>query len=181
MVAGVARVPGAAGRPAELRRFAGQRGRAKTHSVAALAAPQPSMKSTTTPLLRAADRARLDLEPGAPWLAAVDFDRAGDPHLADPAAAGAGTTTGPSPNSSVATSSAANTKAGPCARTSACPAPKTGFSRSGASRPEYRLGRLNYLCLPVRAESHLISIPLGSDICAVRAGWRADLARLRVG
>ena len=28
------------------------------------------------------------LEPGAPWLAAVDFDRAGDQHLADPAAAG---------------------------------------------------------------------------------------------
>jgi len=51
------------------------------------------MKSTTTTLLRAADRDRLDLEPGAPWLAAVDFDRAGDPHPADPAAAGAGTTT----------------------------------------------------------------------------------------
>jgi hypothetical protein len=33
----------------------------------------------------------------------------------------------------------------------------------------------------VRAESHLISIPLGSDICAARVGWRADLARLRVG
>jgi hypothetical protein len=43
------------------------------------------------------------------------------------------------------------------------------------------LGRLNYLCLPLRAESHLISIPLGSDICAVRVGWRADLALLRVG
>jgi hypothetical protein len=28
------------------------------------------------------------LEPGAPWLAAIDFDRAGDQHLADPAAAG---------------------------------------------------------------------------------------------
>src|SRR5262249_50899406 len=27
-------------------------------------------------------------EPGAPWLAVVDFDRAGDQHLADPAAAG---------------------------------------------------------------------------------------------
>jgi hypothetical protein len=139
------------------------------------------MKSTTT-LLRAAGRDRIDLEPGAPWLAAIDFDRAGDPHLADPTAAGAGTTTGSSRNSSVATSSAANTKARPCAKTSACPAPKTGFSRSGASRPpEHRLGHLNYLCLPVRAESHLISILLGSDVCAVRVGWRADLARLRVG
>jgi hypothetical protein len=28
------------------------------------------------------------LEPGAPWRAAVDFDGAGDQHLADPAAAG---------------------------------------------------------------------------------------------
>src|SRR5207253_7108101 len=28
------------------------------------------------------------LQPGTPWLAAVDFDRAGDQHLADPAAAG---------------------------------------------------------------------------------------------
>src|ERR1700680_5216433 len=27
-------------------------------------------------------------EPGAPWLAAVDLDRAGDQHLADPATAG---------------------------------------------------------------------------------------------
>jgi hypothetical protein len=89
--------------------------------------------------------------------------------------------TGSSPNRSVATSSAANTKAGPCAKTSAYRGPRTGSSRSGASDPEHRLGRLNYLCLPLRAESHLISIPLGSDICAVRVGWRADLALLRVG
>ena len=34
-----------------------------------------------------------DLEPGPPELAAVDFDRAGDQHLANPAAAG-GTTIG---------------------------------------------------------------------------------------
>src|SRR5271156_439241 len=57
MVAGVARVPGAAGGPAELTRFAGalppqpvvrgKRGRAKTPSVAALAAPRPAMKSAT--------------------------------------------------------------------------------------------------------------------------------------
>jgi alkanesulfonate monooxygenase SsuD/methylene tetrahydromethanopterin reductase-like flavin-dependent oxidoreductase (luciferase family) len=42
------------------------------------------------------------------------------------------------PNYSAATSSATNTKAGPCAKTSASPAPRTAFSRSGASNLEHR-------------------------------------------